>query len=121
MVVHNGSLVFQTQQGLTICISRVPKYAYFYWCTHDFGHVYVDMYIIFFPMIFLSSGSNNFILFKNLILYIIIYLFVLGSDRFFTVYVCFKETLFSNFSYKLFNKYFSLLQSIWQFRVLVRK
>ena len=28
-------------------------------------------------------------------------LFVLGRDRFFTVYVCFKQTLFFNFSYKL--------------------
>ena len=34
--------------------------------------------------------------FKNLLLYIwpLIYLFVLGRDRFFTVYICFKETLF---------------------------
>ena len=31
-----------------------------------------------------------------------LYLFVLGRDRFFTVYICFKETLFFNFSYKLF-------------------
>ena len=30
-------------------------------------------------------------------------LFVLGGDTFFTVYICFKETLFFNFSYKLFN------------------
>ena len=30
------------------------------------------------------------------------------EERFFTVYIYFKETLFFNFSYKLFNKYFSL-------------
>ena len=30
-----------------------------------------------------------------------LYLFVLGRDRFFTVYICFKESLFFNFSYKL--------------------
>ena len=47
----------------------------------------------------------------------LIYLFLLGRDRFFTVYICFKETLFSNCSYKLLNKYFFLLQSTSQFRV----
>ena len=48
---------------------------------------------------------------------------------FFTVYVCFRlekkpfalETLFFNFSYKLFNKYFSLPQGTFQFRVSGRK
>ena len=50
-----------------------------------------------------------------------LYLFVLGRDRFFTVIIYFKETLFSDFSYKLFNKYFSLLQSTCQFRVSVSK
>ena len=57
------------------------------------------------------SGSYN-ILYKNLLLWIwpVIYFFVLGRDRFFTVYICFKETLF-----------FSLPQSTCQFRVTVRK
>ena len=32
-------------------------------------------------------------------------MFILGSDKFFTVYICFKETLIFNFSYKLFNTY----------------
>ena len=50
-----------------------------------------------------------------------LYLFVFGRDRFFTVSIFFKETLFSDFSYKLFNKYFSLLQSTCQFRVSVSK
>ena len=61
----------------------------------------------------------NFILFKNLLLYIwpLIYLYVLGRDRFFTVYFCFKETSFSSFWYKLFNK----CLGVCQFRVPVRK
>ena len=78
------------------------------------------------------TGSFNFILFKHLLLYIwpLIYLFVLGRDRFFTVCICFKETCFSynqyfslpqtlffNFSFRLFNKYFSLPS--YQFRVSV--
>ena len=78
----------------------------------------------YFPICFQNfSGSYNFILLKNLLLYIwaLMYLFVLGRERFFTVYICFKETLFFNFSHKLFNKYFSLPQSTCQFRVSVRK
>ena len=39
-------------QGSTIGVRRVHTYAYFYWCTHDFGHAYVDMYAHFFPKIF---------------------------------------------------------------------
>ena len=50
-----------------------------------------------------------------------LYLFVLGRDRFFSVNIYFKEALFSGFSYKPFNKYFSLLQSTCQFRVSVSK
>ena len=50
-----------------------------------------------------------------------LYLFVFGWDRFFTVIVYFKETLFSEFLYKLSDKYFSLLQSTCQFRVSVSK
>ena len=58
---------------------------------------------IIFPYDFLKfyfSGSYNFILFKNLLLYIwpLIYLFVLVRDWFFTVYIHVKETLFFNFS-----------------------
>ena len=70
------------------------------------------------------SGSYIFKLFKNLLLYIwyLIYLFVLGRDRFFTDYICFNETLFFNFLYKLYNKYLLYLpQSTCQFRVSVRK
>ena len=104
-------------QGLTIYVFRVRTYAYFYWRTHDFGHAYVDTYVHF-PYDFLKfSGSYNFILFKNLLLYIwpVIYWFALGRDRFFTVYSFLKTPYFSC---KLFNKYFSLAQSTCrQFRV----
>ena len=55
-------------------VRRVRTYTYFYWRTHDFGNAYVDTYAHFFPMIFLSfqifSNFFNFILFKNLLLYI---------------------------------------------------
>ena len=65
----------------------------------------------FFPMIFFFKfcGSFNFILFKHLLLYIrpLIYLFDLGRDRFFTVCICFKETCFS------YNQYFSLPQTLF--------
>ena len=82
---------------------------------HHLGQKYVETYVDPFPMILQSfqnfSGSYNSILFKNLLLYIVplIYLFVLGRD---TVRdICFKETSSFNFSYKLFNNYFSLPQS----------
>ena len=46
-----------------------------YWHTHDFGHLYVDTYAHFFPITFKSfqnfCSSYNFILFKNLMLYIL--------------------------------------------------
>ena len=50
-----------------------------------------------------------------------LYLFVLGIDRFFTMYICFKESLFFIFLYKLFNKYLSLPQTTCQFKMSVRK
>ena len=107
------------RQGSTICVHCIHMSTYFYWHTHNFGHAYVNTYFHFFLMVFLSSVSYNFILFKNLMVYIwpLIYLFVLGRDRFFTVSICFKETLFSNFSYKPF----PLLQSTCHIRVSVRK
>ena len=48
-------------------------------------------------------------------------LFFLRRDRFFTANIYFKKTLFFDFLYKLFNKYFSLLQRTCQFRVSVSK
>ena len=59
--------------------------------------------LIFFPMIFLSfqklSGSYNFIPVEPLLLYVwpLSYLFLLGRERFFTVYICFKKPFFSIF------------------------
>ena len=67
-------------------------------------------------MIFLSfqnlPGFYNFILIKNLLLYIrpLIYLFALGRDRLFDI--CFEETLIFNFLYKLFNKYSPYLRAL---------
>ena len=85
------------------CIHCICIYTYLY---YDFGNAPVDTYTHFFLMIyfyfFLSfqdfSGFFNFILLKNLLLYLwpLIYLFVLGTAKFFTVYICFKETLFFN-------------------------
>ena len=67
-------LISKNIQGLTIGINRVHMYVYFYWHMHDSGHVYVDMYAHFFPMIFESFqslfGSYNLILFKNLLIYV---------------------------------------------------
>ena len=113
-------------QGLTIGAHCSYTYTYFYWHAHDFGHVSVDLYAYFYPMIFYSFqnfSGYDLILFKNLLLYIwtFIYLFVLGRDRFFTVCICFKEILSFNFSYKLFTKHFFFHQSTCQFRVSVRK
>ena len=42
----------EDSQGSTIGVRRVRMYAYFYWRTHDFGHVYVDTYAHFFSTIF---------------------------------------------------------------------
>ena len=36
-------------QGLTIDICRICTYIYFYRCTHDFGHEYINMCTHFFP------------------------------------------------------------------------
>ena len=59
-------------QDSTIGVRRIHTYAYFYWHTHDFGHVYVDTYAHFSPMIFQNFQnlvcSFDFILFTNLML-----------------------------------------------------
>ena len=39
-------------QGSEIGVCCVRTYVYFYWRKHDFGHMYVDTYAHFFPMIF---------------------------------------------------------------------
>ena len=79
-------------------------YAWFWTCVH--WHVRS-----FFPFDFLKfSKCFWFWFFKNLMLSIwpLICLCALGRDIFFTVYICFEETLFFSFSYKLSNKYISL-------------
>ena len=93
-------------------------YAWFWTCVHWDVHSFFLL--------------RFFKVFKNFMALIILYclktccifdlsLFILGRDRSFTVNIYFKETLFSNFPYKLFNKYFSLLHSTCQFRVSVSK
>ena len=86
-------------------------------------------------MIFDLSTLVHTHIFKNFLVLIILYclktaihltfnLFVClwKTNIFFTVYTCFKETVFFNFSYKLFHKYFSVLQSTChQFRQGVSK
>ena len=99
---------------------RLLAYAWFWTCVRWQGRSFFSIILQSFQNF---SVSYNFILFKNLLLYIwpLIYLSVLGRDIFFTVYICFKETLLFSFSYKLFNKYFSLPQSTCEFRLSVRK
>ena len=55
--------------------------------------------LYFFKVFKIFQSSHDLILFKNLVLYIwsLIYLFVLGRDRFFTAYICFKEPIFQFF------------------------
>ena len=49
-------------------------------------------------------------------------MFDLERERFYTVCIYFKETLFFNFSYNLFKKYFFASQSTcYQFRMAARK
>ena len=99
--------------------SKLPYFGYVRVSTFIDLCIILDMLaltrrLIFFPMIFLNfqrfSGSYNFILVEPLLLYTwpLVYLLVLGKEKFFTVYICFKETFFFNFSYKLLNKYLSL-------------
>ena len=144
LFIHRNSLIQDatSQFGYNIqVVSQHPQQIYTYLQSNIQQLVYLayvhtpgvcmilDMHaltctLIFFPMIFLKfSKFFWFWFFKNLMLYIcpLIYLFVLERDRFFTLYICFQGTLFFNFSYKLFNKYFSLPQSTQQFRVSVRK
>ena len=63
------------KQGLIIGICGICTYTYCYWCMHNFGHAYVEMYTHFLPYNFPKfskkfSGSYNFILVENLLLYI---------------------------------------------------
>ena len=48
-----------------------------------------------------------------------IYFFVLGRDRWFTVYICFKEIFFFNFSYKLYKACVRYFYQIFIFSPIV--
>ena len=65
-------LLMLNWQGSTIDVRRVCTYTYFYWCTHDVGHAYVDMHARFFPYDFSKFAKFStffyFILFINLLL-----------------------------------------------------
>ena len=89
-------------QGSTIVVHRIHRYSQFYWRMHEFGHAYIDTYAHLFPMIFkfiFFFGSNN-ILFKTLLLYIWTLICLALEERLFSVYICFKETLFFQFAIK---------------------
>ena len=83
-------------------------YAWFWTCVH--WHIFSLWFLKVFKLFLVLL----FWFFKNLMLYIwpLIYLFLLRRDIFFTIYICFKETLFFNFSHKLSTKHFSLRTSI---------
>ena len=91
-------------QGSILGVHHVHTYAYFYKRRYDF-----------FPMIFQSFQNVLVLIMYCLKTYcnkfdLSFFFFVLVRDRFFTVYICFKEALF-----------FSSPQSNCQFRVSVRK
>ena len=91
-------------QGSILGAHHVHTHTYFYKCRYDFFSYDFSKFSKF-------SGSYH-VPFKNLLqkIWPFIYFFVLGRDRFFTVYICFKEALF-----------FSSPQTNCQFRVSVRK
>ena len=39
----NDALLFGLHDS-TIGIHHIHMYTFFYWCTHNFGHAYIDMY-----------------------------------------------------------------------------
>ena len=69
---------------------------------HDFGYVYIGMHAHSFPIFFQVFKIFLLLNFSNLLLYTwpLIYLLALEKDRFFTVYISFKETLFLIFHRK---------------------
>ena len=94
--------------------NRVQQMVYVaYICTPIFIGIQIVLDVRMFTCLLIFSlwlfkVFNNFLLFKHqLYIWHLIYLFVLGRKRFFTVYICFKESLFFNFLYKLFNNYIS--------------
>ena len=69
---------------------------------HDFGYAYIGMHAHSFPIFFQVFKIFLLLNFSNLLLYTwpSIYLLALEKDRFFTVYISFKETLFLIFHRK---------------------
>ena len=113
----NNNIVYQIDQSLNLTCSKFRFWNSKFvtlsvnrmvWGYQGLTVVYTWLWT-FFPIIFKSfqnfSDSYNFILFKNSLLYLwsLIYLFVLGRDRIFTVCIYFEEALFFNFSSKLIN------------------
>ena len=93
-------------------VGRVRQLSYIvYACMPNFIDVrmILDMHtlthMLFFSYDFLSfqhfSGSDNFVLFKSLLLYVCL-LIVHGRDRFFAFYIFLKKTYFSIFKYSLY-------------------
>ena len=86
-LMHSSQSSWDGLQGYRV---QQLVYTYFYRHVHDFEDAYIDMYAYFFLMFFKVlkfqnfAGSYNVILFKNLLLYRwpLIYLFVLGRERF---------------------------------------
>ena len=100
-----------------VCLLLLP-YAWFWTCVHWEVHSFFSLWFFKVFKIFLAL----MILYCLKTCYIFdLYLLVLARDRFFTANIYFKETLFSDFSYKLFNKYSSLLQSTCWFRASISK
>ena len=87
-------------------------------CTLIFSPCFFKAFKIFLVLIILYGVKTYCYIFDFIWLWI--YLFGLGRERFFTVYICFTESIFSNSLYKWITKYFSLLQSTCQFRVSIK-
>ena len=92
-----------SNNSLIIGIYCIRMYDYFYWCMHDFGNLYVDMYAPFFPQ-FLKKFSQFFCFLKfytvqNLLLYIwpLIALFVYGRKYSLLFTFALKKPYFSIF------------------------
>ena len=110
--IKDRILAFHKKKSLLLSI-RVQQLVYVaYVCTHTFISICIILGM---------HTLARMLIFPTYFLMFSLYLFVLGRDRFFTVYICFKETLFFNFSQKLFNKYFSLPKSTWSIQGVSKK
>ena len=91
---------FKHMQGLKIDVHCVHTCTYFYLnmrmltCMPIFSLRFFKFFKIFLVLIILYCLKTYCYTFD-------IYLFVLGRDRYFTAYICSKESLFFNFLYKL--------------------